>query len=248
MYTFLRRVGCWIIWVVLPLTLSAQTNTFDFTNLMVSIPDNDPNGIQVSEAISGVSGSIASISVSLDLLGTPNAFNGDYYIELINSSGQGLAVLLNRTGVESGNAYGYGDNGFDVTFSDSAADDIHFYQNDGYTLNADGQLTGTWQPDGENINPLGDPSTFDDALSDQTATLSSFDGESPDQIWTLYLADLSGGGMGELAGWSLTIVTAPEPPVVGLLGGGLLLLGFMARRRKVFRLQGEQRTGAPIRS
>src|SRR6202012_1095710 len=136
--------------------------------------------------------------ISLNLSGTPDAFNGDYFIELVNGD-DAFAILVNRAGVMSGNPYGYGDNGFDVTFSDSATNDIHFYQNVAYTLNSEGQLTGIWQPDGENIPATSeDPSEFDNAPNQQTAMLSSFIGQSPDGTWTLYLADLDSGGTGEL--------------------------------------------------
>ena len=66
--------------------------------------------------------------MSLDIAGTGDgAFNGDYYAELVNGAG-GFAVLLNRAGVSSANSFGYGDNGFNVTLNDTAAQDIHFCQ------------------------------------------------------------------------------------------------------------------------
>lgn len=236
MATFFRGY-IFVMMVMLTLTLKAdQTNTLTYNNVNASIPDNDPSGTSTSGSVSGILGPIVSIQLTLDLVGTPTAFNGDYYIALSSSSGQGLAVLVNRVGVmtqgTTTNSVGYGDNGMQVTFSDTAAHDIHFYQNYSPSYNGYGQLTGTWQPDGEYLNPLGDPSQYDNAESDQTAMLSSFDGQSPDQTWTLYMADLSAGGTGELAGWSMTIVTAPEPATTALLAGGLMLLGLRWRKQQ----------------
>jgi hypothetical protein len=209
------------------------TNLFNYDNLNVAIRDNDPNGVQNSQTIAGLDGSIANFQVTLDIAGTGagGAFNGDYFAELVNGAG-GFAVLLNRAGMFSGNPSGNGDNGFSITFSDTAANDIHFYQNYSDSFNSDGQLTGTWQPDGEDISPLSAPSAFDAALSQQTAMLSSFDGENPNGTWTLFLADLSQGGTGQLASWSLDITTVPEPDVNEIFAAGLIARLWFLRRRK----------------
>jgi hypothetical protein len=218
-----------------PLAVFGQltTNIFNFTSLDLAIPDNDPNGVQNSQMITGLHGGISNIQVSLDIEGTGDdgAFNSDFYVELVNGAG-GFAVLLNRAGMSSANPFGYGDNGFSVTFSDTAADDIHFYKNYSGGFNLDGQLTGVWQPDGENISPLSDPSAFDAALSQQTAMLSSFDGGNPDGTWTLFLADLSEGGTGQIVSWSLDITTVPEPSEANFLAVGLVARLWFLRRRK----------------
>jgi subtilisin-like proprotein convertase family protein len=220
---FCRLILCCTIAGLSPLASGqTATNVFAYTNLSVAVPDNDPNGTHNSQTVTGLAGSIANLQVTLDIEGTGDgAFNSDYYVELVNSAG-GFVVLLNRTGISSANTFGNGDNGFNVTFSDSAAHDIHNYQNYSDVFNSGGQLTGTWQPDGENISPLADPSAFDNALSQQTAMLDSFYGESPDQTWTLFLADLSEGGTGKLVSWSLDITTVPEPPDANLLAVGLI--------------------------
>jgi hypothetical protein len=209
------------------------TNIFSYDNLNVAIRDNDPNGVQNSQTVTGLAGSIAGFQVTLDIAGTGagGAFNGDYFAELVNDTG-GFAVLLNRAGMSSGNLLGNGDNGFSITFSDTAANDIHLYQNYPDSFNSDGQLTGTWQPDGENISPLSAPSAFDAALSQQTAMLSSFDGENPNGTWTLFLADLSQGGTGQLVNWSLDITTVPEPARNKIFAAGLVASLWFLRRRK----------------
>jgi len=209
------------------------TNLFSYTNLDVTIPDNNPDGVQNSQTTTGLAGHIVNLQVTLDIAGTGlgGAFNSDYFVELVNNVG-GFAVLLNRTGMSSSNPFGYGDNGFSVTFSDTAADDIHLYQDYSPSFNPDGQLTGVWQPDGENISPLSDPSAFDNASAQQTAMLGSFDGGNPDGTWTLFLADLSAGGTGQLVSWSLDITTVPEPAEINLLAMGLVAGLWFLRRWK----------------
>lgn len=230
-FAFICRLFFWLCLAVSSAALGQVTTNFAFNNINLAIPDNNPNGAQNSQTITGLSGSISSIQVSLDIAGTGDgAFNGDYYAELVNGAG-GFAVLLNRAGVSSANSFGYGDNGFNVTLNDTAAQDIHFYQNFSYDTNASGQLTGTWQPDGENISPLSNPSAFDNALQNQTAMLSSFDGDSPNDTWTLFLADLSQGGTGQVVSWSLDITTAPEPSETSLFAVGLIFLGYSLHRQ-----------------
>lgn len=229
--TRLRRSLCCVV-IAAPLAAFGQgTLTFNFDNLYLSIPDNDPNGVQNSQTLTALSGTISSLQASLNIEGTgAGAFNGDYYVALVNGAG-GFAVLLNRAGKCSANPFGYGDNGFNVTFSDAAAYDIHFYQDAAYTLNSNGQLAGRWQPDGENISPLSDSQAFDSALQNQTALLNSFVGDSLNDTWTLFLADLSQGGTAELVSWSLEITTVPEPAETSLLAVGLMI-GFWLWRRQ----------------
>jgi hypothetical protein len=230
-FTFIRRLFFWLCLTASPAALGQVTTNFTFNNVNLAIPDDNQFGVQNSQNIVGVPGSISSIQVSLDIAGTGDgAFNGDYYAELVNGAG-GFAVLLNRVGVSSANSFGYSDNGFDVTFSDTAADDVHFYQNFSYDLNSNDQLTGAWQPDGENISPLSDPSAFDNAMSNQTAMLSSFDGDNPNDTWTLFLADLSQGGTGQVVSWSLDITTAPEPSETSLFAIGLIFWSYFLHRQ-----------------
>jgi hypothetical protein len=174
--------------------------------------------------VTGVNGVIDDLSVTLNISG---GFNGDLYCYLRGPNG-GFAVLLNRVGVSSGNAFGYSDTGFDITFNDSISyDNIHNYQNSAYSLNQDGQLTGTWSSDGRNIDPLSDPSLFD--TTQPTATLASFNGTDPNGTWTLFTADLSSGGQSTVVSWGLNIETTteltPEPSTSSLLlvGIGIVL-------------------------
>lgn len=190
------------------------------------IPDNDPIGIQNTQNLSGYTGLIASVQVELVIAATNSgAWTGDYYVTLQHDSG--FAVLLNRPGVTSGDNLGYGDNGFDIMFADGG-DDVHLYQTFSYILDGDGALTGFWEPDGRNVDPLlvldTDP---------QTAMLSSFNGLDANGNWTLFVADNNFNGDGTLVSWGLDITTViPEPGTAAMLAVGALLL---MRMRRSFR-------------
>ncbi|MGB7769566.1 MAG: PEP-CTERM sorting domain-containing protein [Verrucomicrobiia bacterium] len=215
-------LGLWVSAAV------AQIN-YNFTfPVNAAVPDGDPSGLALNDNLTGMEGAISSLAVSLNISG---GFNGDLYAYLAGPNG-GFAVLLNRTGVTSGNSFGYADTGFDVTFTTSATNNIHFYQNLSYDLNGNGQLTGAWQPDGRAIDPLSSLSLFD--TTSPTALLDSFDDTNPDGTWTLFVADLSNGGESELVNWDLDITTVPKPGVTALLGlGGALLLGWCKHRLKI---------------
>ena len=208
----------------------AQGQVINTTSTSVNslVPDGNPVGITSSTTLSGISGTISSVSVNLDITG---GFNGDLYAYLVDPNGD-IAVLLNRVGVGSGNAFGYSDTGFDITLSDGSPN-IHDYQLESPTINGDGQLTGTWAPDALNIDPQSSPVTFDtDRLNNSPiADLSSFTG-SANGNWTLFVADLSSGGQSTLVSWGLNVVTVPEPQTWALVAGGVGMLLTLNRRRK----------------
>jgi len=191
----------------------AQTNTQPFSFLINNgvVLDADFNGFSDTQSItvSNTAGSVISeVRVLLNLTG---GYNGDLYAYLTH--GSGFAVLLNRAGRTSGNLFGYGDAGFNITLADSAATDIHVYGGNGGLT-----LTGPWQPDGRNVNPAG---TLDADL--RTTPLSLFNSLDANGAWTLFLADLSGGQQSTLAGWGLELTTIPEPTTWMLLGLGAVM-------------------------
>ncbi len=199
--------------------LARPASGFIYTlgNINATIPDNNLNGYQSSESISDLSGPILDVNVNLTVSG---GFNGDLYAYVVHNNS--MAVLLNRVGVSSASSVGYPDAGFGpdaaqnaFTFDDQASQDVHFYRNSTYTLNGNGQLTGTWQPDARGIDPLSAPAAFDTA--GRTNTLSVFNGMNPNGPWVLFIADLSPGGVSTLLGWSLNIVAVPEPTTAALL-------------------------------
>ena len=209
--------------MALGMSTLAQTTTNDYTfNPDTAIPVDSQFGVTLSQDLTVPGGSISDVTVGLDISG---GFNGDLYAYLSGPNG-GFAVLLNRVGVQSGNSFGYSDSGMDVTFADSAADSIHFYQNvPGYDITSG---TASWQPDGENINPNSPASDYPVA---QSAMLSSFEDTNPNGTWTLFLADLSSGSPSTVVSWSLDIVTVPEPSAWALMGIGAAALLWIQRRQ-----------------
>jgi subtilisin-like proprotein convertase family protein len=207
---------------------SAMAGNYNFTfnngfNNGGVVPDGSPIGLPITTNLTGMSGPISSLTMSLNVSG---GYNGDLYAYLAGPNG-GFAVLLNRVGVSgSATMFGYSDAGLNVTFSDAAANDIHFYQNvGGYDITSG---TAAWQPDGRNLDPQSDPNLISSAP--QTALLNSFAGQNPNGTWTLYLADVSSGGHSTLNSWGLDITTVPEPSALGLIGLGLGILLIHRRR------------------
>jgi subtilisin-like proprotein convertase family protein len=210
-----------LAWATIAPAQILVTNDFLYS-ANIAVPDGNPNGLALTTSLSGLSGSIADVTVTLDITGGNNS---DLYSYLTGPNG-GFAILLNRVGMGSANPYGYEDTGFNITLSDSATYNVHNYQSagGGYTLNGSGQLTGLWAPDGRNIDPQSAPSSFDSAPT--TTTFDSFLGTNPDGMWTFFIADLSGGAQSTVSSWSVDIVTdTPEPGTRFMLGlGGALLL------------------------
>lgn len=194
---------------------AALTETYTFSGLNLDIPDGNLSGLVYQQTISSSITEINFITVTLNISG---GYNGDLYCYLSHSSG--FAALLNRVGRTAGDSFGYGNGGFNVTFSDAAATDIHAYQTVSYSLNGSGQLLGTWQPDARNVDPL---SVLD--TSTRSAYLSSFDGLGASGQWTLFLADMSGGDVSTLNGWSMEITGVPEPVTTALAIFATLAVG-----------------------
>ena len=168
--------------------------------------------------------SIESIELTIEISG---GFNGDYYSYLQHESG--FAVLLNRPGRLTLSAtealgIGYSDSGISIGITETAPDgDVHNYRN--VSNPNGGQLTGTFQPDGRNINP-----SLSIGSTPRTATLSSFTGLDPNGTWTLFVNDNSAVGIGTLDNWGLTITgTIPEPSTLCLV---LLATTTLLRRRR----------------
>lgn len=187
--------------------------THNFNGLGLPVPDGNPSGLGDLQPVTSQITEIESVIVTLDIGGT---WNGDLYAYLTHDTG--YAVLLNRSGRTAIDSFGYGDSGYQVTLDDSAADNIHTYRD--VTVPAVGvPLSGTWQPDGRNVDP---DSVFDTTPS--TAMLSSFNGTDANGNWTLFVADLSGGDAHTLNSWGMTITGIPEPSSVLLLAIGAAII------------------------
>jgi hypothetical protein len=118
------------------------------------------------------------------------------------------------------------DSGFDITFEDGAANgDIHEYRNvasPGTGL----QLTGTWQPDGRDVDPMTVM-----ASDNRAAFLSSFNGLDPNGVWTLTAVDRSGHGLSQIQSWGIEYTAVPEPRDAAIVGAAIVL-GFALLRRR----------------
>lgn len=206
----------------------ATLYTYDFSTGLANggvIPDGNTAGWSDTRTAnlaadfgplpSGTTTEITDVNVHLSISG---GYDGDLYGYLVHSSG--FAVLLNRAGRTSGDSYGYGDVGFNLTLDDTGTyGDIHTYQNvSGFgTKIVNGS---SWQPDARNV----DPATVTD-LSSRSAYLSSFNTASANGTWTLFLADLSSGETSTLVSWGLDISVVPEPTTWALIAFGV---GFVA--------------------
>jgi subtilisin-like proprotein convertase family protein len=205
----------------LPLQAQIMEN-FSFTPNL-SVPDGNAVGVYDTQVVTSTQTSISSLTVTLNMTGD---YNGDLYVYL--QHGSGFSVLLNRPGRDNGSFLGYGDSGFDITLSGSAANDIHTYRTS-VTPSPGLKLTGSWQPDGRDVNP----STVLSG-SPRTAGLDLFQGLDPNGQWTLFAADLSNGGTSEITSWGLQITAVPEPQSIALVVGGVLLgFGLLRRKRNV---------------
>jgi subtilisin-like proprotein convertase family protein len=194
------------------------------------IPDGGSslNTLSSSMSVSLLANQITDISVTLNISG---GFNGDLYGYLRGPNGA-IAVLVNRTGISSSDPIGYGNTGFSVTIHDTVTgNDIHFYQAHSPTYNSDGQLAGTWNSDGRNVDPASVNGT-----ETRDATLGGFNGSDPNGTWTLVFSDWStSGDPSTLVSWSLDITAVPEPVTValGIFGGVAGAAALMRRRKKM---------------
>ena len=152
------------------------------------VPDNNFSGWSDTRSVSTMpAGIFNGLSVDLQLSG---GWNGDLYAYLVHSTG--FSVLLDRVGVGvSGvSAFGYGDAGMNVNLA-ATGTSIHQY---GGNSTFSSTPTGSW-------------------LTDNTSgSLASFLSTSPNGTWSLFIADLSVGGVTSIQSWGLQmdIVAVPE--------------------------------------
>jgi subtilisin-like proprotein convertase family protein len=210
--------------LLLPLASARGDETLLTFSVNQAIPDANANGLSLFQTVSVGDGLLSDLKVTLNLSG---GYNGDLYAYLV-APGGGFSVLLNRVGIGySANPFGYSDAGFNVTLSDAAANgSIHTYQS---VLTTGGAaLTGTWQPDGLNLDPRSSASAFQSA--GQTAMLTSLTGGSANGTWTLFLADLSAGSQATLVSWGLDLTLVPEPQALSFAALAILAAAWKRRQ------------------
>jgi len=216
-----KRTTNWIAGLILLWGALSVYGDWIYFDVNQDVPDNDPTGLQNTQALSGFGLAIDYIQVYLRMSGSPDAFVGDYYVSLIGPNG-GFTVLLNRVGRTLSSPLGYGDNGFDMTFA-LGTNDVHLYQNCSPEFDAQSRLTGVWDADGRNV----DPDIVLDTDS-RTAGLDAFSGLNPNGSWTLFMADLNQYGTATIDSWGLNINTVvPEPAgVMMIVLGGFVIAGY----------------------
>ncbi|MEI6656314.1 MAG: PEP-CTERM sorting domain-containing protein [Verrucomicrobiota bacterium] len=207
--------------------------------LPLAIPDHDATGILRALDVSGLDANTRySVDVALNIQGSGyGGYVGDLYAYLAHQATPGgeyaMTVLLNRPGRSDTLLSGYNDTGLNITFSDSAAADIHTYQSGIYQTTGDSVLTGTWQPDRRLTHP-------DYVVSSDTRAAIPFNdlvhnmaSPNPNGNWYLFVADMQTGATMQLNSWSVGFTemsAVPEPAsVLGTMG--LLASGLLLRRR-----------------
>ena len=161
---------------------------------------------------------INDVNVGLDM-GSASASSmrlGQMYATVTVGTGGGArtAVLLNREGVSSSNAFGSSRSSLNVTFDDAAATNI-------YNLTGS---TGTYAADGRiGVNPFGTRVAYN--ANQITAGLSALNG-SWDNTWSLLVADTQKGNVAHVNSWSLSITgTAASTGTMDVGAGGTISAG-----------------------
>ena len=176
-----------------------------FVGLNRPVPDGSASGVSDSRIVSSAIAQITGLRIKLEVAGE---FNGDLYgyLRHVHGATTNFCVLLNRPGRTASDPVGYADSGLDVIFDDAGTNgDIHTCQHV-TTPQAGWPLTGAWQPDGREVDPL---VVLDTDL--RTTALSSFHGAEASGAWTLFLADMDSGGTNLLVSWELEIVGRMRP-------------------------------------
>jgi len=190
-------------------TLYTTNWTTGFANGGV-VPDNDYSGWADGRSVAAPAGTVSTLSVTLDLQA---GWNGDLYAYLSHSSG--FSVLLDRVGY-AGSGYGYGDPGFAVTLT-TTGNPIESYQDFSPAYNGNNQLTGIWQAH---------------------SGMGNFIGLDPNGTWSLFIADLSAGGVTTVQSWGLQMDIVAVPEVESWIAAALAgAFGAFWVNRQIWKLQ-----------
>jgi hypothetical protein len=217
-------LGSLVLVAVLPVAQATVVDTFSSGVLNTVIPDANSIGITFSHTTTTLNNNpINGVDVHLNFSG---GFNGDLYGYLVfratDNTTTTTALLLNRVGRTGVADFGYATSGMNVILSAGTglAGNIH----DAATpsVSTFGTRSTYYAADTRTTLPQGD-------FSGGTPAGSGLDvfstyGHDANGTWTLFLADLSGGGQSTLLSWGLDINVVPEPStwaliIFGVVGG-----------------------------
>lgn len=201
------------------------TETYGYTigSATGDIPDTGAMSVFSAVTTSSQITSLTQVRIVLNLSGTTagNGWAGDMFVSVNRDLGERTAILINQPGVSSENPAGYGFDGWNVTFSDSALADIH----SGQPVSPAAILTGGWQPDGR----------LDPADTARPASLAVFNGLPGNGTWYVNIADLADTASMTLHSWELLLTgysPVPEPEHYATLSGvALATFAWLAKRR-----------------
>jgi len=176
--------AAWLVTLAANATIHTTNWNSGFANGGV-VPDGNLSGWSDTRSVGTMpAGTLQGVAVNLQL---SSGWTGDLYAYLTHSSG--FAVLLNQAGTP-GQPHGYGAANWNITLADDGFNggsyaNLHTY--------GGGNLSG---------------STWNGVDSLNSAFLST----SANGMWSLFVADLSVGGVTTVTGWGLQmdIVAVPE--------------------------------------
>ncbi|MFN3939293.1 MAG: proprotein convertase P-domain-containing protein, partial [Chitinophagales bacterium] len=166
-----------------------------------SIPSSGVASVYPLTVSVGATGSIASVTVSINLYHT---WPDDIDILLEGPTGA-TSVLMSDAGGSTD--IGTVSAGWDIVFDQSATTAIP---------DATAIAAGTYKP--ADYVTVGETFTAPAPAGAHTANLNNFAGTSPTGTWNLWIVDDTGGDLGTVFSWSLTITLAEpcvDPPTAG---------------------------------
>jgi subtilisin-like proprotein convertase family protein len=159
----------------------------------ITIPDGNATPYPSSIAVSGLTGTVVKVTVTLD--GFSHQFADDVDILLVGPGGQRTLVLSDAGG-------GSAPSGLTLTFDDAAASAIP----------TNGPMSsGTWRPSvyEDGTDGFTSPAPPEPPTGTYPSALSEFKETDPNGTWSLYVRDDFTGMTGSIAGgWSLSITTS----------------------------------------